>query len=476
MTDIDEMIEAFRRGTFDLDCTMMDLRQRKEGGHRFKGRGYIRQIEGGALVFKLYVDEKENAGPPAIFDMLTGGASGALLGDDELYDLTVTSVDGTSWKAVRITGPRPNWDMQDDTGVLSGSLHSIVAGTMLPPPKPHLLRLHFFEEYALSLHSWSPDADRPLQGMVRDRSEFEACGAKFNVRSRLGSGDTIVQVTADTAFPPAFDLRIQEALQYITGKSAIWRARLETCQGMFALELASPRPKAVRTQFNPPISPASAEFHHQVWPLFERFLTYVIENTAASGDSRHWNSVAYHLYIARESTSASIDAWAVGVSVAVEALASLAEVCANRKTDGGWANFRTRALEWLEEQPDFPENVKNRARGLIRSSADKGVKQTLRELAEIGRADKKYVDAWGKLRHRHVHPNLADLRLPGAADYRELLRRLWQVGMLLHQLTFHLIGYEGPFTEYSRVGLGSRQYPLSESEEVGADEGSRISP
>ena len=93
------------------------------------------------------------------------------------------------------------------------------------------------------------------------------------------------------------------------------------------------------------------------------------------------------------------------------------------------------------------------------------MKQTLRELAEMGHVDKRYVDAWGKVRHRHVHPNLADLQLPDAADYQVLFDRLQWVGMLLHQLTFHLIGYEGPITEYGRGGLRSRQYPLLESEE-----------
>jgi hypothetical protein len=469
MTDIGKTVDSFRRGAFDLDCTKMVLCQRKEGGGKFEGRGYVRQDEAGALVFKVYVDNKENAPPSAIVEMLTRGASGTVVGDDELYDLTATSVDGTSWKAVRIAGLHRNWNMQDDTGVLSGSLHSIVAGPMLPPAEPHLLRLHFFEEYELPLHLWSPDEDRTPQGMVRDRAEFAACGAQFNVTSRRGSGDTVVDVAADAAFPPAFDLRIQEALQYITGKSAIWRARLETCQGMFILELASPRPKAARTQFDPPISPATIEFHSHTWVLFERFLSYVVKNTDTTSDSYHWNSVAYHLYMARESTSASIDAWAVGVSVAVEALASLVKLPVNPGADGSWANFRTRALKWLEEQPDFSEGVKIRAQGLIGASADTGVKQTLRELAEMGDVDKRCVDAWSKLRHRHVHPNLADLRVPGTAEYRALFKLLLQVGMLLHQLTFHLIGYQGPFTEYGRVWVGSRKYPLLESEEGGAD-------
>jgi len=47
--DINETIEAFRRGAIDLDCKKIVLTQRKEDGERFEGQGYIRQTEEGAL-------------------------------------------------------------------------------------------------------------------------------------------------------------------------------------------------------------------------------------------------------------------------------------------------------------------------------------------------------------------------------------------------------------------------------------------
>lgn len=468
MIDIDKIVDAFRLGAFDIDCTSMVLRQRKEGGRRYEGPGYVRQVEGGALEFKLYVEKKENARLPAILERLTGGASGEIYSDSDLYDLTATSVDGMCWEAARIVEPRSNWNMQNDAGVLIGDLHSIHAGPMPPPMGSSFLRLHFFEEYELPLNSWSPDPDHPLRGLARDHAELQACGAKFEVRSRVGSGDTVVTVTADTPFPPAFDLRIQEALQYVTGKSALWRARAENSKGMTVLELASPRPKAAHTQFDPPISPASIDFHHYTWPLFDRFLSYLVENTDTARGDRHWNSVAYHLYMARESTSASIDAWAVGVSVAVEAVASLAKESAAAESDGGWGKFRQAALTWIDGHPDFPEGIKGRARGLIRGAADKGAMQVLRELAKKGRVDQGCIQAWSKLRHRHVHPNLTDLQLPSAADYQELFKLLQLVGVLLHQVTFHLIGYEGPFTDYAGTGRGTRKYPLKESEDGGS--------
>lgn len=456
MIDVHQTIDAFRRGALDLDCTKMVLQQRKENGPRFEGPGYIRQSEDGTLLFKLYVEGKDKADQTVIFAMLLGG--GELFQENELYDLMATSIDGTTWTAARIVAPRPSWDMQDDVGLLSGNLHSIIANPVPPPKTCHLLRLHFFEEYEVPLHLWTPVMDRSPEYGVRDRAEFEACGAKFSVQKRVGSGDTVVEARSETPFLPAFDLRIQEALQYLTEKSAIWRARLETKNGPSVLELASPRPKALRTRFEPPISPGSSDFESHGWLLFNRYLEYVVRNTHPEPEGL-WNAVAYHLYNARESTSASIDAWAVGVSVAVEAVVSLTNPT-DQETDGKWTAFRKRMLGWIDGQLDIVEHIKKRARGLIGASAGKGAKQKLRELAENGYVDQECINAWDAVRNRHIHPNLADLRVPGPPEYRELFIRLWRVGTLLHQLTFHLIGYEGPFTDYGRPGLVSRRYPL----------------
>ena len=155
-------------------------------------------------------------------------------------------------------------------------------------------------------------------------------------------------------------------------------------------------------------------------------------------------------------------------------MTSLARAPEDAEPNDGWGKFRQAALAWIDEHPDFPEGIKKRAQGLIGGSADKNAKQILRELAEKDRVDRRYIAAWEKLRNGRVHQNLVDLRLPCAADYQELYKRLQQVGMLLHQLTFHLIGYEGPFTDYGGDVRVSRPYPLIESEAGGS--GSRRDP
>jgi hypothetical protein len=456
MFDIDETIDAFRRGAFDLDCKRMVLTQHKEGGERFEGQGYIRQSDDGTLIFKIYVVQ-HHAKPFGHLEAMFSGSAGKLHTDEMFYDLDATGHDGTHWTAVRILLV-PHWDATDMTVLAHGRMQSMTAHLDMPQ-KQNYLRLHFFEEYNVPLHRTSETEKHGNRYFTRDRTEFEACGSKFEVRKRDGSGDAIIEVTSEAAFPVAFNLRIQEALQYITAKTAIWRARLESEGKELHLELASPWRKSSRTQFSPPISPASSNFLEHGWTLFGKYLAYVVQKT----EGTHWNPVAYHLYNACEATANSVDAWAVGVSVAVEAVTGLINIPGDDAKAERVTSFQARMRECLAVQKDFAD-MAPRMEGLIGIMGNKRPQDTLYALAETGHVEKDYVDAWEYLRNRHVHPKLKDLQKPTPVDYQKLLDHIHRVEVLLRQLTFYLISYEGPFTDYGVHGthdFPSKQYPLA---------------
>src|SRR5579872_1046183 len=403
--NIDETIDAFRRGAIDLDCKNMVLSRHKEGGERLEGPGYIRQDPDGSLLFKLYVTRSENAHPLRHFESQLTAVAGKLHPDELSYDLTAVGHGGTQWTADRIL-PQVNWDMRDNSVLAGGKVQSIVA--KLERPQPHrYLRLHFFEEYDVPLRLMSETEIHGSRYMVLDRAEFEACGSKFEVRKREGSGDTVIELTSDTAFPTAFHLRVQEALQYITGKTAIWRARVESEGDKLVLELASPWRKSSRTQFGPPIAPATIDFRNQGWELFACYLTYVADKT----EGTYWNPVAYHLYNACEASANSVDAAAVAVSVAVEAVAGLIEMPGDKAKTVRVALLQKRMLEFLTAQADLSD-VALRMEKLISTLGSKRPQDTLHALAETGHVEKRYVGAWTYLRNRHVHPKLKDLKKP----------------------------------------------------------------
>jgi hypothetical protein len=455
MLDVDETIEAFRAGRFDFNCKRMVLTQRRDGGEVYEGPGYLRQNSAGSLVFKIYVTQ-HNAIPLGHLNALAGIKARELHGDELFYDLEAFGQNGTRWTAARIM-PSPHWDLTDSSVIVDGEMQSTIA-YLDKHQSRHYLRLHFFEEYDVPLNGWSDVKEHGRSYRVRDRATFDACGSSFEVRQRPGSGDTTVEATSETPFPVAFNLRIQEAVQYITAKTAFWRARLESEGDKLHLELASPSRKSPKTFIHPPIWSRSTDFLLNGWRLFTKYLEYVIATTRGT----FWNPVAYHLYNARETAGGSLDATAVGLSVAVEALVDLIIVTEDENKTRQLALLQDRMREWIKEQSDLSD-VANRATGLINAMGNKRPQDTLYTLADIGGVEKGYIAAWVHLRNKHVHPKLQDLGKSDRSDYQRIIDNIHRVEVLLWQLTFHLIAYDGPFTDYGAESIHTyltKQYPL----------------
>ncbi len=458
MLNLDENIEAFRQGKLDFDCKRMVLTQRKtNGGERFIGKGYIRQLEDGSLTFKLYVN-RHNAKPMGHFEALHSTKAGEIHSDDLYYDLEATAFDGAQWNATRIM-PSPHWDFRDGRNgsvIIDGKLRSMTASLdrdFYKSRSKHYLRLHFFEEYELPLHRMSELKDEDGSRWVADHAEFEACGSQFTVRK--GSGATTVEIASETKFPPAYYLRVQEAIQYITAKTTTYRALVTSFRGGLQLELAMPWRTPSRTQFTQPISPISSDFNGHVWKLFEKYLQYVAESTKGT----HWNPVAYHLNNACEATSSSVDAWAVGISVAIEAVASLVELKVDERRGAQVQLIQTEMRNWLSKQ-SFPKDRTQQLAGMIGAFGARRPQDVMYALAETGHVDRSYIKAWQNLRNRHVHPKLKDLERPSLTDSQSLLDDIHRSEVVLRQLTFFLIGYKGPFTDYGVQAFPSKQYPM----------------
>jgi hypothetical protein len=452
--DIDDSIETSRLGSFEVDCPTMELKQRKDNGEVCRGSGYIKQGPDGRLTYKLYVGSSLNSGPFRQLEIYSKVRPGKLFEDEDYYDLTATTIEGTTWTASRIF-PSFSSDVEANTKISYGPLDTIRAE--LPNHnRNHYQRLHFFEELELPLHLMSETDRNGHTYYILDRSEFDIGDLKFEVRTRKGSGDTVMEVTCDHSLPLSFHLRAQEALQFLTGKTVAWRARVDVSPDAFVLELTSPFRKAPKTSLKPPISQGAAEFRAHGWRLFGCFLTYVSAQTHGT----QWNPVAYHLHNARESTANSIDAGAVGVSVALEAIASLAATKQGKDVLERVKAFQKHMHDYLSSHAEFSDYT-DRLDGMLGNWSKKGPKDTLHELAERGFIQKDYIKAWTDLRNRHVHPTLADLEPPSPATYQVVLNNTYRVEVLVNQIIFHLLGYEGPFTDYGAEGFPINNYPLT---------------
>jgi len=459
----EEVIDEFREGNLEIDCRAMTLIQRKDRGEIYRGKGYIRQADDGAFEFKLYVVSTENVTPYQSFARLVSVQAGSLHPDEVFYDLTAIAHDGTKWTAERLL-PGFSWDIRDGEVIVHGHILSIKSQTDSQEKFTPFLQLHYFDEFELPFSKASETERWGQKRHTTDKAEFEGLGAKWKVRKRDQRVVVEIDSTADS-FPPSFEYRVQEAFQFLAAKPVFWRARLSGNQTKVEFELVSPWRRSIKTQMGLPISRATDGYFQHSWRLFQLYLEYVAANTKDT----QWNPVAYHLYNAIEASANSIDAWAVGYCVALEALTSFVSLENDAEHRGHIEGFQAKLRKWLAEETEYPDLVP-RLDGMISGLASERVQDKLHELSETGHVTRSYIRSWTKLRNRHVHPRPVDLRKPDASYTQGMLDLIHQVEVLMFQLVFHLIGYNGPFTDYGAKGFPIGHYPVTSTPPEGEPE------
>lgn len=452
--DYEEIIDAFRRGTLEIDCRAMVLSQRGAPGEIYRGQGYIRQAEGGALEFKLYVETTENVKPYESLNLRMRGEVGTMHPEGLFYDLVATARDGTVWSADRVM-PGFSWDMTQHV-LARGQMLTMKSRSENRQDYSPFVQLHFFEDFTVPLYAGSEKERFGQRYIETDKAEFEEAGAKWIVRKR----DDRMVIEAETLagpFPDEFALRIQEAIQFVTGQPVFWRARLAGLHPYVEFELMSPWRGPRKTQMDSPISRATEGYFQYGWPLFGKYLTYVSANTPAA----QWSPISYHLYNAAEASGNSVDASAVGYCVCLEALASFVPMPADKTQSERVAAYQTKVRDWLAEDKDAPE-LAVRLTGMVAGLSQERPTDKLYALARTGHVTEAYIKAWTRLRNKHVHPRPADLRKPDASYYQEMLQLIHQVETLIFEVVFYLIGYVGPYTDYGKKGYPKGQYPQPE--------------
>jgi hypothetical protein len=202
-----EMLSAFKQRRLAIDCVDMALVQKVDAlPITYKGKGYIRQTSD-SLQFKLYVTETCNTDHFRHFVAALEDASksGRLVTDNEFYNLSATSGDGTKWAAERVL-PSAHWSPHSTNPIITGSILEL--STEWPTSDAaHSLHLHFFD-----------DVEIPL---MMNKFEFSALNCDFVVEKL--ADEFVVKASSTEMLPPHFHMRIQEALRFLLGKSVTWR-------------------------------------------------------------------------------------------------------------------------------------------------------------------------------------------------------------------------------------------------------------
>ncbi|MBR1170236.1 hypothetical protein [Bradyrhizobium liaoningense] len=434
------IISDFKQRKLHIDFLELSLVQNTPGSRAisYKGKGYVQQTDDDFLAFTLYAEQTLNTDFSQAINESNTLRTGELYPKGAYYNLRGTASDGTIWTAEDVL-PVCDWHAEYMNPIVRGKLSSMLGGELLPEPKS--VALHFFEKSAL-----------PMTGR---EAKFRAAACDFQIEKDDNS--FVVRARSDEPLAAHFVMRVEEALRFLLAQAVAPRAIVHPR----CVELVSTTFKSSSVRLGSPISRGTAAFHVNSWGLFSTYLEFVIRKTKFG----NWNPCSGYLHIAHEASANSLDAWGIGLSVAVEGLASMISI----DQDKAEKDKRKAENEKLKKLRDFIiKQISSRTR--LRPYADR-IRGMMAGLTEVRAVDRlkwlsdhdgtrdDLVSAWKRLRNRGVHPATKGEVDVASLDFQKMIDELNAVTVLLYHIIFHLIDYRGPYTDYSTRNFPESQYP-----------------
>jgi hypothetical protein len=459
-----DLVSAFRSGKFEIDCLEMRLTQHKaQDPITYAGPGYIRLTDDGNLEFKIYAREVKNTSALAALDAMMKGESGKIYGETDFYTLAAVDRANNQWLAKDLL-PHIDWPgLEDVRPIAHGTLTTVAtaSGRFAKQTRKHLLRLHVFEKVEVACTGISAQETPTGTVLTRDHAKFSALGCEFQVTKT--DDEIIVEVQSDEPFAPFFETRIIESLQFMLARSLPLRMLVTTQESSQIFELASAVPRTGRLKLDAPLAPGYQGYQECFWPLFTRYLEYVVKNNK----TKYWHSCSYHLNNAAEASAHSMDTWATAICVAVEGIASLIGIKASPEEKKAKSDIIKVLSDYIDAQT-WDNKLSNRVKGLLPQLHNVQVRERLETLRVIGHVDGTHMKAWSELRNRQAHPKHSDLNNIDKVDLQSKLDLISKTTVLMYHVVFHLIDYSGKYVDYGTYRYPVRDYPFPPPESVPA--------
>ncbi len=433
--DFDKAAEAFRRKELELDFASITIEQCKEAEPvTYAGPGYFRQDASGRLEVKCYATTTPQAGIAA-FNRQMRSTSGSLYLEEDHYRTLAVDHAGHEWEA--------------SPSLLASSISFVTnASVMTLTPRSLVRRL-----------GWRDSASRLQLEFFRQRERnwtalFGAHDIEYAVGQRLAltierGADEAVVVSArsPTSLPPALEMRLVEALQFVLSLDLHVDISDHAGDGTRTAELRSAGARRSRLNPYPPLDTRSPGNSAPVISLLQHYLRYVFAGELDDA----WHPCSAHLAHARQASANSLEAWEVGLSVAVEGIANLIPAQAQAETVD-YRELRKGLTAWLGEC-GYPDSLINRIGGMLGGLEMVRPKDRMMALVECGAVYKDDIDAWVRVRNTAVHTRQVTSSDFDDAELQRRFDQLHRVYRLMYGMVFHLIGYSGPYTNYAERGF-----------------------
>jgi hypothetical protein len=440
----DQDLSELAAGTFELRCGEMHLypgtASRQQGS---TGAGYLRQLPSGELSLVMFIGSQPPP-PEIIWD--TKRKSGELLGDGDYYTLEAQDFAGRHWKASRV---RPNFTQfhggTSQLWMAEATVRELQGADSLGRRSGSSVQLWYRGEFdfpfQLAVRQLETAGDVTLSESVGiAAAKFVNAGREFFARHQAGY--LVVSAgSSEAVLEQDLERRVNEAMEFLLARRLAWTAVQRREGGRVSWRLTGGPTNEARGRLQLPVAFTSGVRCEcdAALDLFARFLERVRSHV---GDGLPPLSLA--VKVALESNRSPIDAQALDLAVAVEAILRT-EFSGLGQPDARLPTELVQARDAVESL-SISEETKQRLGGSISSMASVSAKSRLLELVSRGVIGMPELRAWEAIRHRGAHGTFI------AGVDQSYVDAFGRLVMLLYRLIFAAVGYEGPFRDYGELG------------------------
>lgn len=439
----EETIDAHAHGSLNIDFLSIALEQRRENNpERLAGPGSARQSNDGVIELKCFAS---GAADDTAFEALgrdTNRKSGQIYKNEDYYDCAAADLSGEVWR----TGPTlitRDWSFPQHAGIVHARGVSLCRNAKVRVAQS-TLRIHFLKQ-----------EHREWRGLVGADAAMRVAAFPFELLITAEEDDRIVvQATSAQPFPSGFERRLVEALQFVMAQTLHVSISDTTSGGERALVLHSPSSRFVARHTLPPLETTHRANRGHLFDLLQRYLEYI----SSFPDHDIWHSCTNFLALSRDAAGLSLDAWAIGLSVAIEGAANFVNYTApDMKAEHDSAR---KLIHKTLADANVSSRLQARVNGMLSQLDHIRPRDRLESLVASGRVLKDDLKNWTQLRNHSVHTREVSAQDFEIAKLQELLNQVQCAVRLLYSVIFHLIDYSGPYTDYAQH-FTEQRYPFT---------------
>ncbi len=455
---------AFLIGKFVVDC--VEIRLTQNGTTTpivYTSSGYLHVTPENGVEARL-ICLRDGAQPPSIqsqFARIGDISPGRFIPDSHYFKLEATDIAGNLW-VNPVVGVKASESTKATTLTVSCDfiacrLHEAEGGSVAVEPVPAWAHMVFMEELDFPLNVLERRDTSVLGRSSIKIAPTLSAGAVGNLKVTYetravtpGTRHSELSAVANekAEVPKGFQDKLLEAIRFGTA-TMVSCVMLETSHGgTRTVELFKSRPSN-KGLIQPPLNPRTSGEAEAFFNLLDRYYRYAC--SAATGEELA--PITKRIAGLYSLKGVWIDTTALMVSVAVEAVAS----------DSAFAKLATPSQATKDGVDQIFEAIRNSgadASLIDRAISSMGTMKSTRAvdklyaLEAMGALAASEPKNWKGLRNPIAH---GSLRIDPKA-LQDLLDNIYGSMTLLYKLVFILIGYDGPYSDYSQHGWHIKKF------------------